>query len=180
MRFGLVKLKQWNELMSTATSVKQNLGWLWYFIALVVLSVSATVILIVYNEMQQLRSDQVSAARQRWREKGRANYRVVYNVTVNDSRTDKHEDRYVVTVRDGLAISATRNGTTEPAHRLELYGMDKLLAYVADNMEKDQEPGRPRTFTRAFFDSESGALYWYVRRVMGSHERVEINIESME
>jgi hypothetical protein len=105
---------------------------------------------------------------------------MVYSITVNDSPRDKHEDRYRVTVRDGVVVAATRNERTEPAERLALYGMDKLLSFVAGNMELDREPGRPRAFTRALFDLHSGALFWYVRRVMGSYERVEINVEILE
>jgi hypothetical protein len=166
--------------MSTAPSAKKNLGWLWYYLTLIVLAVSATVILIVYNEGQQLRAEQLATARLHWREKGPANYRMIYNIKVYDSPSEFHVDHFDVTVRGGVVSAATKKGKTEPADRLGLYGMDKLLAFIADNMDNDQEPGRPRTFTRALFEPNNGALFWYVRRVMGSHERVEISIEKIE
>ena len=153
---------------------------LWFFVVLIVLAVAATVILIVYNLYQQLKPDQLTAARQLWQEKGPADYRLVYNISNNLSPREKQIDQYDVTVRGGVVTAATRNGKTEPPSRLGSYGMDKLLDFVADNMSKDQEPGRPRTFTRAMFAPNNGALLWYVRRVMGSFERVEITIEKIE
>jgi hypothetical protein len=166
--------------MSTLPPKTKNLRWLWFFIVLIVLAVSATVILIVYNLNQQLKAEQLATARQKWRENGPADYRLVYNIKVNDSARETHVDRYDVTVRGGLVTAALKNGKTESPGRFGLYGMDKLLDHVAGNMEKDGEPGRPRTFTRAMFDPNNGALFWYVRRVMGSFERVEIAIERIE
>ena len=49
--------------MSTPSSAKKNLNWLWYFAVLVSLTVLATVILIAYNRSQQLTPEQLAAAR---------------------------------------------------------------------------------------------------------------------
>ena len=167
--------------MSTSPRAQKNLGWLWYFVLLAVLAVSATIVLIVYNQNQQLRPDQIAAAQERWRKNGPRSYRLVYNISTDSPAGQKRTDYFDVTVRDGVVTRASLNEKALPAERLSEFGMDKLLAFVADKIAIDQERDRPRTFTRAMFDDQkTGALIWYIRRVMGSKERVEIKFEKIQ
>ena len=156
-------------------SEKKNRRWIWYFVVLFVLAVAATVVLIVFNLQQQLKPDQLRAARNMWSEKGPSDYTLVYTTRVNE---DTHEDQYWVKVRGGRAVESTFNGQPEDPERLPYRGMQALFDFVERFMKLDSEKEAPKTFVRAIFDDQkTGGLRWYVRRVMGSSERIEINVQ---
>jgi hypothetical protein len=156
---------------------KGDSGWVWYFVAVGVLAVLAVVVLAVYNLRLQLKPEQLEAARKLWEQKGPHDYRLKYTTKRGDE-TD--EDVYVVVVRGGVTVSVLRNGR-ELEKRLRLsYGMSALLDDIEDFLKRDSQKGRPRTYTRALFDPGDGHLVHYVRRVMGSRERVEISVQSLE
>ena len=159
--------------MSTA---QNKLGWLWFFVILVLLTVLATVILVRFNLWQQLQPDQLARARQLWKEKGPHSYRLVYSKKITEESRESRTEDYDVEVRDGVVAQIKVNGRLEPANRHPSHTMDDLLNLVAANLERDQDKGRPRTYTRALFQGDNGGLRWYVRRVMGSKERVEIEV----
>jgi hypothetical protein len=158
---------------------QKNYGWLWYFVIVFALSIAAAVVIAVFNLRQQLKPEQLAAAEQLWKRCGVANYVMVYTVKT-DSLAGTRTDDYVVKVRSGHAYEALVNGLPQEQDRLIYYGMPKLFEYIDTFLEKDAEPGKPKVFTRALFDPDSGALRWYVRRVMGSKDRVEITVESLE
>lgn len=155
----------------------RNNGWIWYFVLLGVMTLAATIILVVYNLQQQLKPEQLERARADWEAKGPKSYRLVYTVKINELNSTNHCE---VLVRNGRAIRVQVNDELLPATQLSYYGMHRILGDINANLEKDQDKGRPRTYTRAIFDPANGALRWYVRRVMGGKERVEITIEKLE
>jgi hypothetical protein len=161
------------------TESRKNLGWLWYFIIVFGLSITAAVIIAVYNLRQQLKPEQLATAEQLWKQRGPANYVMVYTIKT-DSIAGTRTDDYVVKVRSGRAYEALVNGLPQEQDRLVYYGMTKLFEYIDTFLEKDAEPGKPKVFSRALFDPDTGALRWYVRRVMGTADRVEITVESLE
>jgi hypothetical protein len=55
--------------------------------------------------------------------------------------------------------------------------MDSLFLYVADHMQRDEQPGSPRTFTSAGFAGEDGHIVHYVRSVWRTRERLEITVD---
>ena len=55
--------------------------------------------------------------------------------------------------------------------------MTALMDDIETFLEEDTEPGRPRTYSVATFDPVDGHLVRYVRRVMGTSERIEINVQ---
>lgn len=155
---------------------KRNRGWLWYFLILVVLTLAATIGLAVYNYLNQLRPEQFEAAREQWAKHKHEDYTLVYQI----KNKDDHVDQYHVKVRQGKAVEATFNGLAEPTDRLHHYGMERLFVYLEQFMDIDQKKGSPRVFCRAIFDQDTGGLLWYVRRVMGGQERVEITVTKLQ
>jgi hypothetical protein len=57
--------------------------------------------------------------------------------------------------------------------------MEGLFDFVERLMKIDSEPGSPKTYVPAIFDDQkTGGLRWYVRRVMGGRQRVEITVDT--
>lgn len=154
-----------------------NRGWLWYFATLGLLASAATITLVVFNLRQQLRREEVDAAIALWKEKGPKDYILTYTAKKTE-QSGEMIDRYVVKVAGGETQEVLVNGLPLEARQLPYYGMHRLLEAVDRFMTIDAEPGRPKTYTRGFFDGRTGALSWYVRRVMKSKQRVEITVES--
>lgn len=152
-----------------------NRGWIWYFVVLGALTLLATSVLVVYNLRQQLKPEELEAARHTWKNHGLRDYHLVYTIRINE---EPNADRYEVWVVGGRATRVLVNGREDD--RLHWYGMEKLFGYIETNLERDGNKGQPRSYTRAIFDHGTGALRWYVRRVMGSRERVEMTIEKLE
>jgi hypothetical protein len=168
-------------------SMKKNHRWVWFFVVVIALGVAAMVTLIVYNLGQQLKPEQLAEAKRLWKEKGWRSYQLTYTITRG---IEPSTDTYVVRVRDGKVVSSTVNGRPEERRLFGARGMEALFDDIERFLELDAKPGKPRTFTRAVFDRNTGALRLYVRRVMGmpdvgltgplGKERTEIKIESLE
>ncbi len=161
------------------TDRPRSRGWLWFFLFVAVMTVAATATLAVFNLRQQLTPGQLDAAQKAWKEHGPADYVFAYTIKREDAAGGS-SDHFLVTVRGGRATETLVNGLPVEPARLSYYGMPKLFEYVERFLELDAEPGKRKTFTRAIFNPNSGALLWYVRRVMGSRERVEISVETFE
>ncbi len=157
--------------------IKKNRTWIWFFLALIGLSLVAVVTLIVYNLGQQLKPEELTAARRLWQEHGPRGYQLTYTIKRG---IQAKRDTFVVRVRAGRVVSASVNDLPEPKERFPYRGMDALFDNIARFQDFDAKPGRPRTYTRAIFDKNTGALLWYVRTVMGGQERVEILVDPLE
>ena len=155
---------------------QKNRRWIWYFAILVVLTVAATGTLIVYNLAQQLKPEQLAAARQLWKEKGPKNYALVFTKKIDEGDSP---DKVSVKVKDGKVVEGFLNGLPIP-DKMHYYSMDKLFEDIDRFMSLDQEKGKPRVYVRAEFDPNTGAVLWYVRRVMGTQTRLEIKVEKLE
>jgi hypothetical protein len=157
---------------------QQSYRWIWYFVVLGVLTVSACTILVWYNLRQQLKLEDLVAARAQWLQRRPANYDLTYTKRGSASGT------FFVKVRNGTIVSVTLDGREvtqndkplDPS-RYPRYDMTALMDDIETFLEEDGEPGRPRTYTVATFDPTDGHLIRYVRRVMGSSERIEINVQ---
>ena len=136
----------------------------------------ATVVLITFNLRQQLKPEQLEAARKMWTEHGPRDYTLAYTIQVNE---EPEPDHYWVKVRHGRVVESKYNGQPEPAERYPYRGMDGLFNFVEKFMQIDSEPKSPKTYVRGIFDDQkTGGLRWYVRRVMGGRQRVEIKVDS--
>jgi hypothetical protein len=163
--------------MALMSAPPKSNNWKWVFVALFGLALFAAVFLIVYNLRQQLKPERLEAARKQWDAKGPANYVMRYTTRMNEETTT---DEYVVKVRNKKAYEVLVNGFPEPPERLGYHGMDALFDYIERFVELDAEKGKPRTFTKASFDEQTGALREFVRRVMGKRERLHILVEPLE
>src|SRR5437870_10707552 len=104
--------------------MERSANWIWYFVILAVLTVVATTILIVYNLRQQLRPEQLAAARALWEAKGPRDYELRYTTKKG---TEEEPDRYVVRVRGGQTVSVLVNGRPLEARQYVYYGMMALF-----------------------------------------------------
>ncbi|MFO0863857.1 MAG: DUF6174 domain-containing protein [Gemmataceae bacterium] len=158
------------------STTRKNAGWALYFGIVFLLAIAATATLITFNIKQQLTPEQFEAGHKKWREKGPKNFVMVYKTLKND---EANPDHFVVKVRNGKTYEVLANGLPLPEERFAYYGMDRLYDDIERFMEQDAEKDRPKVFTRGLFDKQ-GAIRWYVRRVMGSRERLEITIEPLD
>jgi hypothetical protein len=178
--------------MSALPPLPRPRRWVWFFLALVVLGVTAVVVPIVYNLSIQLRPEQLAEARRLWRENAPADYDLEY--LVKTTKADGEEETpYRVEVRGGRAVFVAANG--------EVLGVDAALAAIAgpvlpalspeeagryavpalfDQIEAtlhQDETAGGRHFATARFDPKDGHPYHYVHRVRGTRERVEWNVK---
>src|SRR5262249_2903902 len=137
------------------------------FVVLVVLSVIFVGVLVWYNLAQQLTPEQLERELALWKEKGPADYDMEYVEKGNVSGTFK------VQVRRGKVVSAIRDGQPMEERLYRYQDMRGLFQWIDDFLREDAQ-NRQRTFTKATFDPDDGHLVHYVRRVMGSPQRVEI------
>jgi hypothetical protein len=150
---------------------KRNRGWIWYFVILIILTITAITVMIVYNMGQQLKPEQLATARALWAEKGPANYDMEFTQVGSAPGT------FQVQVRDGEIVSATMDGRPLERPQYRYYDMRGLFNSIDGFLEHDSKPGQPRTFTKAVFAADDGHVVKYIRRVMGSQERLEINVK---
>ena len=153
-------------------SEKPNRRWIWFFAVLTGLTVAAIATLIIYNTRQQLRPPDLEAARQRWQAQGPADYNLEYSVAKQSSE----RELFTVRVRQGHVEAVALNGRPLEPAQYHYYGIPALFDFIEEFLDQDAQPGKPRTFTKALFDDNDGHVTHYVRRVMGSRERVEINL----
>jgi hypothetical protein len=152
-----------------APTRKRRRGWVWFFAILAVLVVAANVILWKYNSGRQLKPEQLAAAKQLWKEKGPRSYDLEYTLKGSVQGT------YQVRVRKGEVVYAEPD--PRPLEEKEYYyGMPALFRYIETFMKQDAQSDK-RVYVHADFDPEDGHLLHYVRRVMGTPERLEITVQ---
>jgi hypothetical protein len=147
--------------------------YVWYFLALAVLSAAAIIIPIIYNLNQQLTEEQVAEARTRWKQHGFASYDLDYG-----ERNDSDDwDRYVAKVRGGEVVSLRVNdrlvaleGMTPQERRK--YSVPGMFEQIEEQLNEEKDGGR-RNFATADFDPAAGYPRHYIRRVRGSRSRLE-------
>jgi hypothetical protein len=161
------------------TVVQNPRGWKWFFAVLIVLTLAATVSLIVYNIKQQLTPEKFEAAYKRWQEKRPKSYTLVYkDKFTSQAGGDIQTNEYVVKVENRKVKEVLVNGIPK-TERLEYHDMDGLFNFIERFFEMDAK-GNRKVFRLGVFDPGTGALRKYVRRVAGSLERQEITAESLD
>ena len=157
---------------------QQSYRWVWYFVVLAVLTIAACTILVWYNLRQQLKKEDLQAARALWNKNRPPDYDLTYTKRGSASGT------FFVKVRGGKVVDVTLDGREitqndkplDPS-RYARYDMTALMDDIETFLEEDDEPGRPKIYSVATFDPTDGHLIRYVRRVMGTSERIEINVQ---
>jgi len=124
---------------------------------------------------QQLQLDQLSKSRAVWLARDNKDYRMVYTVQRGGERG---KDLFFVEVRAGTVQSVLLNGTQQlPENQLEYHSMEGLFNDIELFLQKDAQPGSPKTVCSGYFSNDDGHLLWFVRQVVGGAERVEIKVE---
>ncbi len=160
-------------------------AWVGYVTVLLLLSAVAATAPIVYNLRQQLRPDELEAARQRWREHGPSDYDLTFAIRFDRERLPQ---RHMVIVRGGKVVLAAGEGeiqTLSPALQatvgLPAGGLCKergqdvpaIFAHIEDLLD---EPNASRNFLVVAFDPKDGHPRRIVRRVRRSSTREEWNL----
>jgi hypothetical protein len=151
---------------------RRSRRWVWFFVAVSVLAVAAIIIQVRVNQALQLKPEALEKAWALWKEKGPADYELVYTVQKPGAEADKIEVR----VRHKKTVGLTINGRPAEARLFAYYGMDELFNQISEFLRKDAEPGKPRAYVRGEFDPQDGHIEKFVRSVMGTQERVEIHV----
>jgi hypothetical protein len=157
----------------------KNHGWIWYFAIVLVLAIVATGVTLWFNRIAQLKPELLEKAETLWKAKGPKDYLLAYRISTV-SKAGAGETHYLVKVKDGKAFEAKVDGIEQAPDRMVWYGMPKLFYYIQEFLDKDAEPGKAKTYTRAVFDPDTGALLRYIRSVMTTGDRVEINVAPLK
>ncbi len=156
-------------------SEKRPRGWIWFFIALAVLGTAAVTLPLLYNLSIQLRPEELTAARQRWEKNGLRDYDLQFQekITQNGEQT---ESNWFVEVRDGRPTEVTRDDQKLPASDYPNVTVEGQYAEIERGFQLDQAEGARRNYATAAFDQRDGHPVHYVRRVRGSGDRLEWNV----
>ncbi len=149
--------------------------WVWFFVALAVLGTAAVTLPLIYNLSLQLRPEELASARERWKADGPRDYDLQFQekITHNGEQT---ESNWIVEVRDGKAVAATRDGRKLPAEDYADRTVEGQFAEIERGLQLDLAEGARRNYATAAFDLRDGHTVHYVRRVRGSGERLEWNV----
>jgi hypothetical protein len=162
-------------------------AWVGFFVLLGGLAAAAVVVPIFYNVRQQLRPEQLAAARRLWAERGPADYDLTYRVT---SDREAAPENHVVLVRGGQVVFASCEGVIVylspalaaaaglPAGALgggEGVAVPAVFDRIAGFL-REQEESAHRNFIVAVFDPADGCPRRFVRRVRGTSTREEWNL----
>src|SRR4051794_412915 len=126
------------------TDRPKSRGSLYFFLVVAALTVAATATLVWFNQRQQLKPEQLEAARRTWKERGPADYVLAYTIQ-RDSASGTSTDHFLVKVRGGRAVDVLVNGLPVEADRLSFYGIPRLFDYVEQFLDIDAEPGKAKT-----------------------------------
>lgn len=148
-----------------------NRNWIWYFAVVGVLAVVFVVVLARYNISQQLSADKLAAAKALWDRDKPRDYDLEYTQAGDAAETRR------VKVRGGKVVSVVRDGELLEPRFYAYSDMDAWFGFLEDYVKEDAEPGKPRVYSVATFDPEDGHIVRYVRRVMGTTQRLEVNFQ---
>jgi hypothetical protein len=151
--------------MTAPNPRRRSRNWLWFFGILLCLTVTAVVLEVTYNLRQQLRPEQIAAARERWHEHRPDHYQLNYTI----KRKDAAEQRYSVTVRAGEVVSVQGRSGDYPFD-----SMDALFDFMEKRLQVDRQPGAPQVFVTAVFAPQDGRVLRYIRSVRKTGERMEV------
>jgi hypothetical protein len=162
--------------------------WVAYYAVLAVLAAVAVTLPIVYNLGQQLKPEQLEAAKRRWQENGPKDYDLTYAITYDRNRL---AERHVVLVRGGEVVFASCEGemvamapAMAAAVGFPIGGMGEeggprdvpaIFNHVDSALQQQQSAPR-RDFVVAVFDPTFGYPRRFIRRVRGTRTREEWDV----
>ncbi len=159
----------------------KNHLWIYFFAFLVVASVGVAVTMISFNLSIQLKPENLETNRKLWEEKGPKSYNLIYTEQVNEDR----KTVFAVKVRAGKVTEVLMDGKPlEPTmedgrvHDPRPYrSMEGIFRSIERFMEIDQKKDAPTAYVVAVFDPDDGAVLKYIRSVMKTGQRVELNLK---
>lgn len=170
-----------SEPSSPTPPSRKNYAWIGYFAFLLVASVGVTAFMIWFNYRVQLKPEQLEAARELWKQSGPKSYNMIYTKEIG---TGGRKETFVVKVRNRIVeevrmnekpLVANSDGEQENDPRI-YHSMDNFYRDLMKFMECDQKPDAKKVYVTANFDEKTGAVLRYIRYVMGTPDRVELNI----
>ena len=153
----------------------QSRTWVWFFVFLAVMGAAAVTLPIVYNLSLQLRPEDLAAARAHWQAAGSRNYDLQYQEKITQNGVSS-ESEWNVQVRDGKVTAVTRDGEVLPAADYPNLTVDGQLAEIEKGLQLDLAAGARTNYATAAFDLGDGHPAHYVRRVRGTGDRLEWNV----
>ncbi len=159
---------------------RHKYGWIVFFVLVLTASVGVMVFMIWFNLSIQLKPEQFETAWKLWKEKAPADYDMVYTEKTNP---DDKTTIFAVKVRSGKVQEVLMNGrplekTAEQRDDPRIFrSMDAQFRAIQTFMDIDARPGATKVYVTAIFDAETGGVRRYIRRVMGSQQRVEIVVK---
>ncbi len=150
-------------------------AWVWFFVLLTAMAAAAVTLPIVYNLSIQLRPEDLAAARARWKASGPRDYDLQYQEKIRQE--DKpSESEWDVKVRDGRVTAVTCDGEALPAAEYPNLTVDGQFAEIEQGLQLDLAAGARKNYATAAFDLGDGHPTHYVRRVRGTGDRLEWNV----
>lgn len=170
--------------MITETTKRRSRGWVVFFVLLTALAVTGVTLPIVYNLGQQLKPEQLAAARERWREAGLRDYDLTFSVQYDRERV---AERHIVLVRGGRVAFASVEGEAvelSPAVAAVIgpvaalsRGRARDVSAIFDHIEAMPSRGETKSnFLVAVFDPKEGWPRRVVWRLRGTGTREEWNL----
>jgi hypothetical protein len=149
--------------------------WVWFFVFLAAMGAAAVTLPIVYNLSLQLRPEDLAAARAHWQAAGPRDYDLQYQEKITQNG-ESSESEWNVQVRDGKVTAVTRDGEGLPAAAYPNFTVDGQLAEIEKGLQLDLAAGARKNYATAAFDLGDGHPTHYVRRVRGTGDRLEWNV----
>ena len=164
--------------------MKRSRRWVPFFVLLCCLAVTGVVLPIVYNLGQQLRPEQLAAAKARWQQSGPADYDLTFTLKYD---REPQAERHVALVRGGRVVWSSCEGElvqVSPAVGAAIGvaaggssrgGRDvpAIFAHLEALLAEGETQGN---FLVAVFDPKTGWPRRIIRRVRGTSTREEWNL----
>jgi hypothetical protein len=165
-----------SQVEQAAGRSRRNRNWLYVFAAFAVLGLLAMGINWAYNVGQLLKPEDLTAARDRWRQ----NRPAAYSLRVQKQTGVGTLDEIRLKVRDGQIVEFLLNGrepeplmtpdgkrlVDEERRQREYYDVDGLFDSIDAFIEQDREKGQ-QAMMRAKFDTTDGHVIMFMRQAAG-------------
>jgi hypothetical protein len=159
-------------LPDTPSPRSKSRTWIWFFVVLGLLCATAITIIWVYNLSIQLTENQLETAEALWEEHGPRSYEIKYTKIIAGMPSERIEVRVI----DGTVTSATLNDLPIDDNKLKYYDVRGMFHDLKAFLEERSRSGNFWVSLVAIFDAQDGHPVKYVRRVMGSNQRVEVRV----